>query len=225
MQKAIQILRKVKGKKNHKISLEQNNSYRYFDKQLFEQMFKDYFNILCNFAQSYNIDEDNAKEITQEVFINLWQKKETIDTKKSIKSYLFTSVKNRCLNYIRDQKKFRSNILDIEIADFDFSFENDVFTESELQSKIDNAISNLPEKCRQIFKLSRFEELKYKEIAEKLDVSVKTVEAQISKALKILRNDLKDYITILLLTILIKIPFGIFYFGFNNYLIFQLYPG
>ncbi len=176
-----------------------NISYRSLDKQLFEQLFRDYFTRLCNFAQSYINDLDTAREIVQEVYINLWQKKESIDTDKSIKSYLYASVKNRCLNYIRDNKKFRSYVLDVEIADFEVTFESDAFTESELQTKINNALGKLPEKCRQVFQLSRFEELKYKEIAAKLNISVKTVEAQMSKALKILREELKDYIIVVLL--------------------------
>lgn len=87
----------------------------------------------------------------------------------------------------------------MEIADFEVTFESDTFTESELQTKINNALGKLPEKCRQVFQLSRFEELKYKEIAKKLNISVKTVEAQMSKALKILREELKDYIIVVLL--------------------------
>lgn len=185
--------------KKIKNNLNFNISYRSLDKQLFEQLFRDYFTRLCNFAQNYISDLDTTREIVQEVYINLWQKKESIDTDKSIKSYLYASVKNRCLNYIRDNKKFRSYVLDVELADFEVTFESDAFTESELQTKINNALGKLPEKCRKVFLLSRFEELKYKEIADELNISVKTVEAQMSKALKILREELKDYMIIILL--------------------------
>ena len=150
-------------------------------------------------------DLDDAKEIVQDVFINLWNKRETISSEKSVKSYLFTSVKNRCFNFIRDNKKFRSNVLDIDIADYEVTFENDSFSEPELQTKINNAINKLPEKCRQVFKLSRIEELKYKEIADKLSISVKTVEAQMSKALKVLRKELKEYITVILLFLISRL--------------------
>jgi RNA polymerase sigma-70 factor (ECF subfamily) len=145
---------------------------------------------------------DDAKEIVQDVFINLWNKRETISSDKSVKSYLFTSVKNRCFNFIRDNKKFRSSVLDIDIADYEAPYENDSFSGSELQAKIDNAINKLPENCREVFKLSRIEELKYKEIADKLNISVKTVEAQMSKALKVLRVELKEYIMVALLFLL-----------------------
>ena len=179
-----------------------NIAYHNLDKQLFEQLFREYFSSLCNFALGYVNDLDTAKEIAQEVFINLWDKKDSITSDKSVKAYLFTSVRNRCLNYIRDHKKFRSYVLDVEIEENKEVFENDSITQAETLAKIHQAINKLPEKCKQVFELSRFEELKYKEIAEKLGISIKTVEVQISKALKILREELKELIISLLLIIL-----------------------
>ena len=148
-------------------------------------------------------DEDTAKEITQNVFINLWQNKKHIDSDRPVKSYLFTSVRNRCLNHIRDNKKFRSSVLDVEIADYETAYESDAFSVEELETKISSALDKLPERCRQVFTLNRFEDMKYKEVAEKLNISVKTVEVQMSKALKIMREELKDYILVLLLLYLI----------------------
>lgn len=178
------------------------DSHTTFDKSQFEELFRVYFVPLSNFAKSYVNDLEAAKGITQEVFVNIWEKRATIDPNKPLKSYLFSSVKNRCLNYIRDHKKFSSQLLDTEIANFETPFEQDGIEISELQEKIDKAIHNLPEKLKRVFLLSRFEELKYREIAEKLDISQKTVEAQMSKALKILREELKDYIFLLLLLLL-----------------------
>jgi RNA polymerase sigma-70 factor (ECF subfamily) len=182
--------------------LTNNIAYQNLDKQLFEQLFREYFSHLSNFALSYVNDLDTAKEIVQEVFINLWNNKDSITSDKSVKSYLYTSVRNRCLNYIRDHKKFRSYVLDVEIEDADQVFENNSISQTETQIKIQQALSKLPEKCKQVFELSRFEELKYKEIAEKLGISIKTVEGQVSKALKILREELKDLIISMLLIIL-----------------------
>jgi RNA polymerase sigma-70 factor (ECF subfamily) len=150
----------------------------------------------------YLNDLDTAKEVVQEVFINLWDKKDSITSEKSVKAYLYTSVRNRCLNYIRDHKKFRSYVLDVEIEDKELVFDDDSMTQAEALVKIQQAIDKLPEKCKQVFELSRFEELKYKEIAEKLGISIKTVELQVSKALKILREELKELIISLLLIIL-----------------------
>jgi len=182
--------------------LAKNISNNNLDKRLFEQLFHEHFVHLCNFAQSFVYDLDEAKEIVQVVFTNLWLKKEEITTEKSIKSYLYTSVRNRCLNFIRDHKKFRSQLLDLDTAGFDMAYEVNPSGISELENKVEKAIDGLPEKCAEVFKLSRFEQMKYKEIGEKLNISIKTVEAQISKALKHLREELKEYIIILILFIL-----------------------
>ena len=181
----------------------ENIAHSSLDRKLFEQLFRQYFGELCNFARSYINDDDTAKEITQNVFINLWQNKKNIDSGKSVKSYLFTSVRNRCLNHIRDNKKFRSSVLDVEIADYETAYESDAFSVAELETKISSALDKLPERCRQVFMLNRFEDLKYKEVAEKLGISIKTVEVQMSKALKILREELKDYIYVLIFLYLI----------------------
>ena len=164
------------------------------DQALFEQLFKVHFVHLCNFANQYVQDLDSAKDITQKVFINLWENREKIDPQKSILSYLFTAVKNRSLNFIRDQKKYRSRVLDLEIAELEITFEEDDSGILDLQKKVSEALQALPEKCRRVFEMSRYKHMKYKDIAEELDVSVKTVEAHMSKALKNLRKELKDYI-------------------------------
>ena len=134
-----------------------------FDKSAFEQVFKSHFVHLCNFAAQFVPDMDTARDITQKVFIQLWENREKIDPNQSIRSYLFTSVKNRCLNYIRDQKKYRSKVLDVDIQSVDVAFEEDQFAVEELQNKIDRALSRLPEKCRKVFELSRYENKKYQE--------------------------------------------------------------
>lgn len=164
------------------------------DKALFEQLFKAHFAPLCNYAVQYVQDADSAKDIAQKVFINLWESRDSIDPQKSVQSYLYTSVRNRCLNYIRDHKKYRSQVLDLEIDNIEIAFEEDDPQEySDLEAKVAQALQALPEKCRQVFELSRFKEMKYKEIALELDISEKTVEAHMSRALKTLREVLKDY--------------------------------
>ncbi|KAA3634729.1 MAG: RNA polymerase sigma-70 factor [Bacteroidetes bacterium] len=175
---------------------EQHNTFSQKD---FEQLFKAHFMHLCNFAHQYVPDKDSARDITQKVFINLWENRNKIDPGKSVRSYLFTSVRNRCLNYIRDQKKYRSNVLDVEINDYEFSFEEDHMAVEELKGRIEEALQVLPSKCRQVFEMSRYKNMKYKDIAEELDVSVKTVEAHMSRALKTLRERLEDYIFLLIL--------------------------
>lgn len=167
------------------------------DKPLFEQLFRAHFAHLCSFANQYVQDPDSAKDIAQKVFVNLWENREKIDPQKPVQSYLFTSVKNRCLNYIRDRKKYRSYVLDLEIEGLEIAFEEGGAELSELQDKVSEALQALPEKCRQAFEMSRYRNMKYQEIAEELGVSAKTVEAHMSKALKSLREQLKDYIYLL----------------------------
>jgi RNA polymerase sigma-70 factor (ECF subfamily) len=175
--------------------------HKILDQALFEKLFRAHFVYLTNFARQYVEDEDTAKDITQKVFINLWEKRSQIDAEKSIVSYLFTSVKNRCLNYIRDHKKYRSKVLDLDCGDIDLVYEEDDLAVQELEVKISKALEMLPEKCRMVFEMSRYQQKKYREIAEELDISQKTVEAHMSKAMKSLREHLKEYIAGLILMI------------------------
>ena len=177
----------------------ENKANNILDKTTFEVLFKSNFVHLCNFALQFVGDMDTARDITQKIFIHLWENRAQMNPDKAIRSYLFTSVKNRCLNHIRDQKKYRSRILDVDIHEVDIAFEEDQLAVDELQTRIDLALSRLPEKCRQVFELSRFEQKKYQEIADKLDISKKTVEAHMSRALRSLREDLGDYLYLLLL--------------------------
>ena len=172
------------------------NSHITLDKSQFEVLFKTHFQHLCNFALQFVEDIDTAQGIVQKVFITLWEKRNTLDPNKSLKAYLFTSVRNRCLNHIRDQKKYRSTVLDLECAEFEVVSEEDQFAADDLKEKIAAALAELPEKCRKVFEMSRFQNMKYKEIAEELEISQKTVEAHMSKAMKSLRNSLKDFMPI-----------------------------
>jgi RNA polymerase sigma-70 factor, ECF subfamily len=174
------------------LPLQTEITYSLTDHNAFRQLFELYYKPLCRFAAGYVSDQDSLEEIVQQVFINLWNQRETIDPGKSIKSYLYTSVKNRCLNHIRDNKKFRNYYLDVEL-ELEIPVSDIDKTEmADLEKQVADALEKLPEKCREVFMLCRFEEMKYKDVALKLDISQKTVEAQMSKALKILREELKD---------------------------------
>jgi RNA polymerase sigma-70 factor, ECF subfamily len=183
------------------LTLEQENQNKFqsLDKNSFELIFRNEFRNLCLFAIRFVKDHDTSKEIVQDAFINLWEKRETIDLSRTVRSYLSSSVRNRCLNYLRDNKKFNRDILDAEDLLSDHGvIQNDSLEEDDLRQKITNAIDELPEKCREIFVLSRHENLKYQQIADKLGISVKTVETQMSKALQHMRIRLKDYIAIVI---------------------------
>ena len=172
-------------------------------KQKFEAIFRAYFTGLCYFARKYTGDLDSAKEIVHTVFLRIWENRSEFDWDKPAKSYLFTSVYNRSLNFVRDNKKF---IMHDEAVSGKMTVDEAVFTDNletaELESRINSALQRLPVKCRLVFESSRFENLTYHEIARKLNISVKTVEAQMSKALLILKEELKDYLTIMLLMLL-----------------------
>ena len=173
------------------------------DKPAFETLFRSFFPGLVLFAQKYVPDQDTAKEVVHNVFLNLWEKREKMDMSSSLKSYLFTSVYNRCLNFIRDQKKFdRDETLLERLDSDDFTDASDRLEVQELEHRIYDALQSLPEKCREVFMMNRYDGLKYAEIAEKQGISIKTVETQMSKALKILREKLADYLTVIIMFIL-----------------------
>lgn len=165
------------------------------DGPAFEKLFREYFASLMAFSRKTLGDEEDAREVVQKVFLALWEKREEVDLSTSLKSYLFTSVHNRSLNVIRDRKKFSNEEVPEVAGEWDVSAQ---IESMELEKKIGEAISGLPEKCREIFELNRFEGMKYREISDHLGISVKTVENQMTKALKVLREQLSKYLTLLL---------------------------
>jgi RNA polymerase sigma-70 factor (ECF subfamily) len=158
----------------------------------FDALFRSEYKGMVLFAIRYVKDEESAKEIVQEAFISLWEKRETIDPGRPVKSYLSTSVRNRCLNFLRDNKRFDGTLLSLEgLFPDPPSEDNSVMELKELGAQIKSAIAELPEKCREVFELNRFEQMKYQQIADHLQISVKTVETQMSKALSHLRTRLR----------------------------------
>jgi len=164
----------------------------------FEKLFRDYFTPLVWYSMKVVKDRDTAREIVHSVFVKLWENIETIDFSKPVKPYLYTSVHNRSLNYLRDHKKFTG---EENIGTESFVQNSDTLETAETEEAIYRAIADLPDKTRTIFEMSRFESKKYQEIANELKISVKTVEARMSEALKILRVKLSDYIKIFIFLI------------------------
>ena len=172
------------------------------DEAAFEQVFKTHFKRLHAYAFTILRDEVEAEEMVQQVFFKLWERNENLSLTGSVSSYLYRAVHNESLNYIKHQK-VRSNH-QLHVA---YSMKNEVehpakkIIAGELEKKIHTALNELPEQCRTIFQMSRFDELKYREIADKLGISVKTVENQMGKALKLLREKLVDFLIFILLFI------------------------
>lgn len=169
----------------------------------FEKLFKEYFVALSHYAFKFVKDVDSSKEIVHKVFISLWEKRFEIHENTPLRSYLFTAVRNRCLNHLRDNRKFESEELTGAREIQDPAADPSEMEDSELETRIMKEIDQLPERCSEIFRMARFENKKYKEIAESLGISVKTVEAQMSKALRILRDKLSSFIALLILWIII----------------------
>lgn len=157
-------------------------------------IFRRYYPYLCQVIYKVIPDANLAEDIAQDVFYDLWRRRARLDVTTSLTAYLRRAALNRALNYLRDQKiKFDEE----EKAPTPRSYlpgAGQQMEEAELQQAIHRAIDALPERCRAVFMLSRFEELSYQEIADRLDISIKTVENQISKALKNLREALKNYL-------------------------------
>lgn len=165
----------------------------------FEMLFRTYYQPLCNYAYTFVQDRDEAEEIVQSAFLSVWEKRETLEIRTAVKPYLYAMVRNACLNVIKHEKIKQLHV-EGELAVAERSIESVTRTvmASELEGRIGHAMEKLPGQCRLIFKLSRFEELKYAEIAEQLSISVKTVENQMGKALKIMREELRDYLPFLI---------------------------
>src|SRR5882724_4082376 len=179
------------------------------NEQVFEKVFKTHFKNLHAYACSILKDESDAEEMVQQVFYKLWEKKTRWDIHTSLKAYLYRSVHNECMNHIKHQKVKTVHQQYSMLQEKQQVEKNDPaqqLTGNELEKKIFAALNDLPEQCRTIFQMSRFESLKYQEIAFQLGISVKTVEAQMGKALKRMRLKLVEYLPIFmpLLSILLN---------------------
>jgi RNA polymerase sigma-70 factor, ECF subfamily len=174
------------------------------DEQAFELFFRKYNIRLCAFANKFLDDPEESQEVVQDMFVKIWEAREEIDPENSLKSYVFKTVQNLSLNRLR-RKKVESRYIEIYklvyIDNQEFSAHESLLGK-ELEAHIVHTIKKLPSECRKIFDLSRSEGLKYKEIAETLNISVKTVETQMSKALRSFRLELIDYINLLLIALI-----------------------
>ena len=161
------------------------------DRSAFELVFQSNFGYLVNYAHKFLDTREEAEEIVQDVFVKFWDKCSDLDPASSIKSYLYRSVHNTCLNQLKHQKvkdAYKQHVMHSMERTTEISLE--AVDPEKIRSEIVEAIDLLPPRCSEIFKLSRFDGLKYQEIADHLEISVKTVEVQMGKALKVLREKL-----------------------------------
>lgn len=172
------------------------------DTVAFERIFESFYHRLYSFINQYVYDSEVAKNILQDVFLMLWEKKSILLDDSNLNAWLYTVAKNKALKYLRHNEyvtnhveisllKQNENTLNAAALD---SVDTSEFAFREIEKIIERTLSSMPEQVQAVFNLSRFENLKNKEIAEKLDISEKTVEANITKSLKLLRVALKDYL-------------------------------
>ncbi len=180
--------------------MERNNSYDHLfdlirndDTEAFDRLYSLFYPSLCVFASRYISEYKAIEDCIQDVFLKIWRDRKTILINTSVRSYLFTSIRNHCLNLI-EKEKIELTYEQYILNTYDPYTSNDLYSIEELENIIENAIQKLPEKIQQVFRMSRFEQMTYKEIAEKQNISIKTVESYIHKALIMLSISLKDYL-------------------------------
>ena len=163
----------------------------------FSELYLMYYPKLVRFAKEFVVLEEDAENITQDVFTDLWERRDAIDHIENVNAYLFRLVRNRCLDYLKHkvfEQKYAENVqasfeieLNLKLQSLDRFDVSDISEGNETERLVRDAINSLPKRCRDIFLLSRMKGLKYREISEKLGISVNTVECQMGLALKILR--------------------------------------
>jgi RNA polymerase sigma-70 factor, ECF subfamily len=167
------------------------------DIKAFEMTFKQLYQPLVHYSHTIVKDLDEAEDIVQQAFVGIWQKRDIIKIDTSFKSYLYRAVYNASLNWVKHHNVRQMHFSEVQAVSQktgdDHHFKND------LQNKVDWALEQLPEQCAKVFKLSRFEHMKYQEIANALDISVKTVENHMGKALKLMRDMLKEYLPVVII--------------------------
>lgn len=174
------------------------------DHKAFEMVFRNYYAPLCDYARLLIKDEDEARDIVQKLFVQIWDNPEKFEAEQSLQGLLYTSVKNRCLNWMRHEKVKRTHKNETSVASHLHVAHQSHTTD--LETAIQSAIQKLSDQTKKVFELSRLEGLKYQEIADQLGISIKTVEVHMGKALKHMRTELSDFlpVAIILFPILFK---------------------
>ncbi|MEI6865739.1 RNA polymerase sigma-70 factor [Flavicella sp.] len=176
------------------------------DDKAFELLYRKYFARLCAFANKFLCDPNLSEEMVQEVFLKIWKNRASLKDQTTEKSYLFQAIQNTSINELHKIKNRNAyqEVLKVAYSKRTEFNVHDSLLGKELDEKINNIISNLPTKCRKIFLLSRKEGKKYREIAEELNISIKTIETQMSRAFKKLKLELHEYITVILISLFIN---------------------
>jgi len=172
------------------------------DKKAYSLLFNKYYKNLVLFGGNFLQNKQLCEDIVQSIFLKLWKDRESLDIQTSLKSFLLRSVQNSCLDELRHKGVVREH----ESYSLTFGASDDMDTDkyvlySDLQAHLEAALIKLPAACREAFEMNRLEGLKYREIAERLNVSERTVEVRIGKALSLLRDHLKEFLVFFLLIV------------------------
>ena len=183
-------------------------SFKKGDKKAFEFYFDLYFGKITGFCTQFLGDEDEAQSVAQEAFIKLWLNRGKVEKISGVKSFLYTSAKTQCLDVLR-HRAVKGKYLNVKLNEQEIAFNSEILSSmyfdnvsfAELEALVEKTILKLPLKCKTVFIKSRYENKKNHEIAEELNVSVKAVEANITRALKYFKVELSDYIGLLMFVI------------------------
>ena len=165
----------------------------------FEKLFNTYCQPLIHFTYRCVQDMQIAENLVQEVFVRVWRRREQLDPSSNIKAYLYTAAKNEALKHLRHAKVVNNNTADVQRMRDSIKTPEKTLSENDLAAAVQQAIDELPEKSRLIFSMSKYDQLTYAEIAEIQNISVKTVETHMGRALKFLRQRLADFFPLLLI--------------------------
>jgi RNA polymerase sigma-70 factor (ECF subfamily) len=170
-------------------------------RETYEKLFHQHYKNLVLYAKKFVLDTEIARDIVQDVFIYLWEKRQQVQIQKSVSAYLFRAVRNACINHLKRESTkenyIKQFLLAINNGELNVEKDEDVHelvVHKDLLKRIELIVESLPEQCKNMFRMSRFRGLKNKEIAEIYAVSPRTVETQIYRALKVLKEDLKSYL-------------------------------
>lgn len=169
------------------------------DQQAFKELFFEFYPALCVYAERFTNSKETGKDLVQDTFLKIWKDRKHIVITSSFRNFLVTTVKNTCLDYLRKQSLQQSYAEKESRSSHLPDSPEEIYTLKELEDLINRALEKLPDNVRQVFEMSRFKDMTYNEIAEKMQISPKTVESYISKALVLLRIELKEYYPFLLL--------------------------
>lgn len=167
-----------------------------------QQLFQDHHQGLGRYAFTILKNQQEADDLVQQLFVTLWEKRSEIGSIENHRAYLYRAIYNRCLNEVKRSR--RNHVGDEGLLEVHSNLHEvgEVLQYNDLEKRVQSAVNQLPEKCAEVFKLSRFQELSYREISEQLNISVKTVENHMTKALRVMREELKDYLPWIIFTLL-----------------------